>query len=143
MLDGWETLLFCFYSFVSQILTHTPMFTAMGTIFFFFSRRACPSASQLGPLPPARPISGKSSSAAPGCERGVCRYRQSRVTGVNSPTRGRFTAIDRNHLSAPCCLSPNRTDRAALGQSAHTHKKIQSIKKQMDTFWCMVFCQGC
>lgn len=43
----------------------------------------------------------------------------SRVTGVNSPTRGRFTAMDRNHLSALCCLSPSRRDRAALGQSRH------------------------
>lgn len=82
-----------------------------------------------GPATTCLSISGKSSSAAPGCEREVCRYRQSRVTGVNSPTRGRFTAIDRNHLSAPCCLSPNRTDRAASGQSHHS-KKNRVLKNE-------------
>lgn len=124
MLDGWETFLFCFYSFVSQILTHAPMFTATGTI--FFSEASTSIRFPTGPATTCSSISGKSSSAAPGCERGVCRYRQSRVTGVNSPTRGWFKAIDRSHLSAPCCLSPNRTDRAALVQSHHSKKNIVS-----------------
>lgn len=35
-----------------------------------------------GPLPPAHPISGKSSSAALGCEREVCCYRQAGLQGL-------------------------------------------------------------
>lgn len=49
------------------------------TIFFTASMSVCfPS----GPQPPAHPISGKSSSAALGCEREVCCYRQAGLRGL-------------------------------------------------------------
>ena len=91
-------------------------------------------------IPPAHQFSGNSSSAALGCERGVCSLLQtSGVIGVNSPTRGRFTAMDRNHLSALCCLSPNEPDRAALSQSHHSEKCPKELKmNRWDTSWCMV-----
>lgn len=59
---------------------------------------------------------------------GTLPLQTSRVTGVNPPTRGRFTAVDKNHLSALCWLSPNRPDRAALGQSHHSKKSLIELK---------------
>lgn len=62
----------------------------------------------------------------------------SRVTGVNSPTRGRFTDRDRNHLSALCCHQTGQTEHA-FGQS-HNSKVPYRIKTEWtrDTSWCMV-----
>lgn len=76
MFNGWETILFCHFSFVSQILTHAAIYSNEDD----FSRRARPSASQLDRYHLL--ISGKSSPAALGCERGVCCYRRAGLQGL-------------------------------------------------------------
>ncbi len=79
MFSGWEMILFGYFAFVSQILTHAAIYSDGDN----FSRRARPPARfPTGPLPPAHQISGKSSSAALGCERGVCRYRRAGLQGL-------------------------------------------------------------
>ena len=61
-----------------------------------------------GRLPPAPDDFWEELFSCPGLPEGSVRYRRAGVTGVNSPTRGRFTARDRNHPSEVCSLSPNQ-----------------------------------
>lgn len=112
--------------------------TATGTIFCFLR------GEHVRPLPnwTATTCSSDFWEKLISCPRlweGSLLLQTSRVTGVNSPTRGRFTAADRNHLSALCCLSPNRPDRAALGQSHRSKKCLIELKmNRRDTSWGMV-----
>lgn len=89
MLDARDMILFGFLSLARQVFSHAAInrdkggreargegeddnfFTASMSVRF-------PS----GPRPPAHPISGKSSSAALGCEREVCCYRQAGLRGL-------------------------------------------------------------
>lgn len=120
----------------------TQPLTEMGTIFF--------EAKHVRPLPKWAATTCSSDFwekffSCPGLWEGSLLLQTSRVTGVNSPTRGRFTAMDRNHLSALCCLSPSRQDRAALGQSHHSKKCLAELKlNRQDSSWCIVVtCQWC
>lgn len=78
MLDGREMILFSYFSLTSQILTHAVINRAGDNFFEASMSVSFPS----GPLPPARPISGKSSSAALGCEREVCCRRRAGLQGL-------------------------------------------------------------
>lgn len=79
MLDGRELILFTNLSYRSQSLSHAAINRDGDNV----SRRACMSALfPCGPLPPAHLISGKSSSAALGCEREVCCHRQAGLQGL-------------------------------------------------------------
>lgn len=123
MCKGWEMILFLQAKF-----SPTQPYTARGQFF---------RSEHIRPLPnwTATTCSSDFWEMLISCPRlweGSLLLQTSRVTGVNSPTRGRFTAMDRNHLSALCCLSPNRPDRAALGQSHRSEKCPELELKWID-----------
>ena len=132
--DNFMSVFLFFFFFVSQILAHAATYS---NVPFLRGEHIRPH-----PKWPATTCSSDFWEKLISCPRlwvGSLLLRTSRVTGVNSPTRGRFTATDRNHLSAVCCLSPNRPDRAPLGQSHHSKKCLIELNMNRQVIsWCMV-----
>lgn len=100
------------------------------------SVRVCTSVHfPIGLLPPAHEIFRERKIICPRQWESSVELQTSRVTGVNLPTRGPFTDMDRNHLSALCCLTPHRV---ALGWS-YGSKKYPELEMNRLSL-CMVKC---